>query len=85
MLKLTTQLVLDITDLPEPVKTKMYDAYRDYVGSNDSYFRLYLQEYREYVQAGDDYGAHYSQAQTDVLQWLCAHTTADELLVLYWW
>lgn len=76
--------VLDITDLPQPYKTYLYDHVQtDYCLSNNSYFDLYLDDWRENVKAGNM--DEYSPKMQEFYTWLEPQTSADRILVKYWW
>lgn len=80
--------VLDLHSIPAPYGEYISDHFRmwsDY-SSNGSYHTLDLQEYRAYaVDNIDEYVEEYGRNKAMFMEWLEKQTSADEVILLYWW
>lgn len=80
---------IDRTDLPKEVKGWLNEWVRenDVVQSNDSYIWLNIDDYRQYIREGAmvEYVEDYGPDKALFMEWLEKQTSADEVLILYWW
>lgn len=78
--------ILDIIDLPEPIRRALYDGYKGDVG-NDSFITLDISEYRAYKRddAMLDYEMYVGPDMVKVMEFLEPLTSEDSILVKYWW
>lgn len=78
--------VLDITDLPGPIKQALYASNHGEV-HNDSFITLDISEYRAYKRedAMLDYKMCMGSSMVKVMEFLEPLTSEDSILVKYWW
>lgn len=84
-----TRMVIDVTDIPEPYATYISESLREYddYPSNGSYHNLDIEEYRSYCKE-EGFKAYVEDCGNNkamFMQWLEQQTSADTVLLLYWW
>ena len=75
-----TEQVLDITNLPYEYAEELRE-WLDFP-CNGSYHRIFLNEYRE---AGDAIAEEYAKYPLNAVKYIEQLTTADDIILLYWW
>lgn len=80
---------IDRTDLPPQVKgwLDQWVQIDDMIQANNSYFEVDIAEYRQHLKEDtmDEYAGAYGQNKVLFMEWLEKQTSADEVLILYWW
>jgi hypothetical protein len=81
--------VLDVNNLPRTYRDLLHEYVqsRGVIQGNNSFFSLYLSEYRNYLReaSASEYIEDFGPELAKFMAWFEGTTSADEVLVLYWW
>lgn len=78
---------LDRMDIPEEQRDNL-DAYVEVqldISGSDTFIKVDLHDFRCALKEHYDVEETYGKAYVDFMTWLEQITSADEVLILYWW